>query len=548
MQHPTVQTRSAQPLWSKAAALTSTALFFLLTGCGLSGNQATPSLAAQTALPQVTAIGARSQPNNIPVDSLMGAVVVPVFTLSAQGQVATPQSTFGVFATNPGINPGYGPITGGTGIPTLVFPTALSTQGTSSTPAVLITTAATATPTITNTPEPTVAPATLTPLPIPTGTPAPSLRSDLMGIQIHPFITDVEWDAMLGRARELGVQWVKLQVAWREYEPAKGNYNTGFNDLVLKIQRTSVQGFKTMISIAKAPGWARPAGADYNEDGPPANPQDLADFTAALIRTVKPEFINAVEVWNEPNLRREWRDAPLTGTAYFPYFVATYDAIQAIQRDFTPVPGKLDQRITVVTAGPAPTSTASDGGSLDDITWLEQLYQAGLARYTTDVAIGVHPYGWGNAPEAVCCTAASGVTGWYEDPHFYFAETLNRYLQIRDANGHSAKLWVTEFGWATFDGLRKKDGSPAPADPRVGWQAILNQSQQADYVARAFQMMQKPPYIDQLGPAMLWNLNFALVADLVEQSREEAGFSLLDQNGANRPVFNAIAGAPKILP
>ena len=66
-------------------------------------------------------------------------------------------------------------------------------------------------------------------------------------------------------------------------------------------------------------------------------------------------------------------------------------------------------------------------------------------------------------------------------------------------------------------------------------------------MARAFQIMQQPPYSDQMGPMILWNMNFALVADLVSQSREEAGFSLLDQNGVPRPVFNAIAGAPKIV-
>lgn len=528
----------------------------MLSGCGYAASQPTPPAVTRLA---VQASATAPATSNVPLENLYGAVVAPGFTLPPQkiAQLSTPVSTFAVFATNPGENPVYGPVISPvapavSATPITPVPTATITPSVTGTPPTATPTIPTATltetpiPTMTYTPTITPVSPTLTPAP-PTGTPAPALRADLMGIQIHPFITDAEWDAMLSQAQVLGVKWIKIQVAWREYEPAKGNYNTAFNDIVLKVQRSSIRGFKTMISIAKAPGWARPANANYSEDGPPANPKDLADFTTALIRNIKPEFLDAVEVWNEPNLQREWRDAPLTGTAYFPFFAATYDAIQGIQNEFQPVPGKENHRITVITAAPAPTSTAGDGGSLDDITWMEQLYQAGLARYTKDIGIGVHPYGWGNDPNVRCCAAATGVTGWFEDPHFYFLETVDRYLQIKARNNHNARLWVTEFGWATYDGLRKSDGNPAAADPRVGWQAILSQNQQADYVARAFQIMQQPPYSDQMGPMMLWNMNFALVADLVDQSREEAGFSLLDQNGNPRPVFNAIAGAPKIV-
>ena len=33
---------------------------------------------------------------------------------------------------------------------------------------------------------------------------------------------------------------------------------------------------------------------------------------------IKPEFLDAVEVWNEPNLIREWRGATLNGGTYMP--------------------------------------------------------------------------------------------------------------------------------------------------------------------------------------------------------------------------------------
>ena len=173
------------------------------------------------------------------------------------------------------------------------------------------------------------------------------------------------------------------------------------------------------------------------------------------------------------------------------------------------------------------------------------MYAAGLAKYGDDVGIGAHPYGWANPPEATCCSASPGVTGWFNDRSFYFRDTLDDYHAIMIASGNSnAKLWVTEFGWATYQGLMRSNGAVASGNPQVGWQTLINQQQQADYVLRAFYMAEKPPYYDFLGPMMLWNLNFATLPTMVDTSREEADL-LLDQSVNPRPVYNTLKAAPK---
>src|SRR5262249_28258242 len=156
---------------------------------------------------------------------------------------------------------------------------------------------------------------TLAPLvtPGPSPTPGPVLRSALMGIQIHGYLKDDEWMRMLAYTKDLGMGWIKVQVQWKELEPAKGVFNELYNAMVLNVQRARIQGLHTMISIAKAPGWARPQAVFETEDGPPDNYQDFADFVARFIRDCKPEFIDAIELWNEPNLIREWRGKPLNG-------------------------------------------------------------------------------------------------------------------------------------------------------------------------------------------------------------------------------------------
>jgi hypothetical protein len=372
-------------------------------------------------------------------------------------------------------------------------------------------------------------------------TPSQLLRADMMGVQIHANLSDFDWARALEYAKGLGVKWIKVQIEWREYEPQRGVYSEMLRARALQIQRARLQGFRTLVTVVKAPSWARPRGDTSVDDGPPTDPADYARFVGHVVAEIKPEFLDAIELWNEPNLAREWRDASLTGAAYMSLFRPAYLAVVEAQRQ-----QPATHRIMVITAGPAPTFTNPDGSSVDDRTWLAQLYAAGLASLGEDIAVGVHPYGWANPPEATCCTAQPGVTGWYEYPGFYFRNTLEDYRAIMLQHDHArAKLWITEFGWATFDGLRRSDGSAGQPGGNAAWQALINQQQQADYVLRAFALAQQPPYYDYVGPMMLWNLNFATLFGFVDSSREEAGFSLLDQGWGPRPVYEAIQNAPK---
>jgi polysaccharide biosynthesis protein PslG len=381
----------------------------------------------------------------------------------------------------------------------------------------------------------------------PSPTAGPVLRADLMGVQVYGFLTNDQWDRTLGMTKDLGVGWIKIQVLWKQLEPTKGQFATEYNTVVQDIQRAHKSNLHTFISIDKAPDWARPASVRGADDGPPDSPQDLADFVAHFVRDTKPVNIDALEIWNEPNLIREWRGKAIGGAEYMKLFNAVYPTIVAEQQaqpdQFNP-----NHRITVLTAGPAPTITSADGSTMNDRDWLQQLYDNGLAKYGDDVAVGVHPYGWANPPDSVCCTAQPGVTGWYEQKVFYFRNNLDDYRAIMVKNNDAgSKLWVTEFGWASYDGLRRTDGGAGSvnANSGLGWESLLNQNQQASYVLRAFYLVQQPPYYNFVGPMMLWNLNFAVVPGLIDSGGEEAGFSLLDSGWNARPAYNLLRGAPK---
>jgi hypothetical protein len=376
-------------------------------------------------------------------------------------------------------------------------------------------------------------------LPIPTSVallpPGAALRRDLLGVQIHPHIDSREFDRVMNHAQALGVRWVKYQFNWSALESAPGQFTELFYMLRWYVQRSHDEGFRVLISVAKAPGWSRTPDPDgvLREAGPPDDPQALANFLSGALQAIGRDasgapFVSAIEVWNEPNLQREWHGQPLTGESYLRYFRPAYTAI----RQFSP-------DITIVSAGPAPTGDAH--WSANDRTWLQQLYDAGLAQYGTDIAVGIHPYGWANAPDDRCCH--NPPRGWDDQPQFFFLDTVEAYRQIMVANGHGdARLWATELGWATFDGMRDSTGVRPPDPPDTPYFSFIDQWQQASYTLRALYLGQQRDY---MGPMFVWNLNFATIPGAVDHSDPHTAYGMLDSRWQPRPVFALVQQAPK---
>ena len=456
------------------------------------------------------------------------ATVTPSATATASATASpVPPAASPTATTAPGVV--FGPVVG-PDQPTAVFATATPVPGMTYGP--IIGPNHTLIPTETSVPAliPTIA-ATAGPSP----TPGPGLRSGLLGIQIHPHIDSREFDTVMSYAHQLGVTWIKVQFNWSLLESSPGQYTEMFYMLRLYVQRAHDQGFKVLVSVAKAPGWSRTPDADgiMREDGPPDNPAVLANFLSGMLAQIGRDgygrpYVSAVEIWNEPNLRREWHNHTLSGDEYMRYFRPAYSTIRSYSPD-----------IAIITAGPAPTGDSD--GSINDRNWLQQLYNAGLAAYGTDIVLGVHPYGWANAPDARCCANPS--RGWDDQPQFYFLDTIEDYRTIMVNNGHgSAQMWGTEFGWATFDGMQTANGTQPVAPADTPYFTFINRWQQADYVLRAFTLAQERPY---LGPMMLWNLNFALIPGAVDQSDPKTAYSLLDSQWRPRPVYQTLQQAAK---
>lgn len=361
-------------------------------------------------------------------------------------------------------------------------------------------------PTITPTPgPPTQMPMRVTPeqtTPGPSATPVPKLDASRMGIQIDANLDWSDFQRAIGLSEVTGVHWVKIQVNWNYLQPLGPNeWNERMQLFEQQVELASrPENRRVLLSIAKAPDWAR---SNQNEDGPPDDPQILADFITFMLNTKIGPATDAIEVWNEPNLAREWRGTlEFSGTGYMRLFRPAYNAIRA----YSPT-------ITIVTAGLAPTSPLPE--TVDDRTFLQQMYDAGLRDFR-DVVIGVHPYGWGNPPDARCCNTIPD-RGWDEDPHFFFIHNIEEIYEIMVQNGHqNVQMWVTEFGWPTWEDL--------PGDAPEGFMTYVSEADQANYAIRAFEIGQSLPY---MGPMFLWNLNFAN-GTTVNQGNEIAAYSIIN--------------------
>lgn len=327
----------------------------------------------------------------------------------------------------------------------------------------------------------------------------------------------------------LGMKWVKLEVRWENLQPNEGD-PLALAALDEVVSSFEAQGVNILLTVTTAPAWTRTLD---EETGPP---DDLALF-AAFVGEVAQHYagiVDAYEIWNEPNIRSKWKSPihPIGAAQYMDMLRQAHAAIKA-----------ADPNALIVSAGLAPTGfndayNAQAGNlgvnAVDDRVFLRELYSLGLADYAD--AVGAHPMGWANPPEAVCCNAAEGVLTHFESPQFYFLNTLQDYRAIMEQAGDlSTPIWITKFGWGTSEDL-------GASDPTNVFVEYTTMDEQADYISRAYQLAAGLGYV---GPMFTYNLNGCIVLDMYNP--DACYYSLLDPNGVPRPAFASLSSLGRVV-
>ncbi|MBN1200931.1 MAG: hypothetical protein JXJ20_03650 [Anaerolineae bacterium] len=361
------------------------------------------------------------------------------------------------------------------------------------------------------------APAQEEPTPLPVDDPTYQV-----GIQVQENADPEVYGIWLSEVRDkLKLNWIKQQVRWKDVEPQPDQYNWGALDVTFAL--ASEYDIKVMVSVLEAPEWAREQGNQrLDMVGPPGDPQTYADFLTAML-TRYPGQIHAIEVWNEMNIDREWASVyGLSAENYVNMLRIAYAAIKAV-----------DPGVIVISGALSPTGVNDGVGAYDDFVFFDMLIQAGMLE-TTD-CVGAHHNGYNIGPNvpwnSVPNDPNARFRGPFDNAHhsWSFYSTLNGYAQRIQQAGSDKKLCITEFGWASTEGL---GGTPQNFE----FADDVTLDEQAAYFGEAIQLMDDWGFV---WLAFIWNLNYGAQAGW-DPLNDNVPYSLLRPDWQQAPAYQAI--------
>ena len=288
---------------------------------------------------------------------------------------------------------------------------------------------------------------------------------------------------------DAGMTWVKWQVPYFEG-----------TDLAIardRINWSHEAGFKVLLSITGEKDALAVGGTPYLDD------------YAAFLGGVAGLGADAIEVWNEMNIDREWPTGQIDPRAYAIMLEKAYIAIKASHPDTMVITGAL-----------APTGAEGAFGLAS--VWNDDRYYQGMANAgVADFAdcIGVH-YNEGILPPT-----AQGGDPRGEYPTRYLPLMLNRVsFPFRNID---IPMCMTEMGYLSPEGY-------GPLPTNFNWAANVDVLEQSTWLAQAIQITAN----FEAMPAeivIVWNIDF----DNYEND-PQAGYAIIRPDGTC-PACDTIA-------
>ena len=276
--------------------------------------------------------------------------------------------------------------------------------------------------------------------------------------------------------KHAGMAWIKVQ--------SHGGDESG------AIALAHNNGFKILLSVLGDRGQA--TNPTY-QDG---YAHDLANMARA--------GADAIEVWNEPNIDREWQSGQINGGSYTQLLAKAYNAIKAV-----------NPNTMVVSAAPAPTGFWGAAGCADsgcnDNAFIGQMAAAGAANYMD--CIGTH-YNEGVVGPDQTSGDPRGNSGYYTR---YFWGMVNTYY---NAFGGARKLCFTELGYLTPEGYPSLQSTA----PNFAWAENTTVAEQAQWLARAAALSASSGKVRMM---LIFNVDFDYYGD-----DPQAGYAIIRKGDA----------------
>ncbi|WP_420641131.1 glycosyl hydrolase family 18 protein [Candidatus Leptofilum sp.] len=282
----------------------------------------------------------------------------------------------------------------------------------------------------------------------------------------------------IGAMQSSGMTWIKRQHKW-----SPGNSATDVQGLITEGHNA---GFKVLLSI---PGQLNPTSIDFN---------GYVEFLRGVASLPDPP--DAIEVWNEMNITREWPNGEINPASYVNNMLRpAYNAIKG-----------ANPNILVISGAPAPTgffAGGCGGGGCDDAPYIAGMMAAGAGSVSD--CIGVH-YNEGIMPPAATSGDPRGNGGHYTR---YFQGMINAYV----AAG-AGQLCFTELGY-----LSGEEWGFVPSG--FLWRAPYNLTvaEHAQYLAEAVSLGANSGRVRMI---IIFNVDFTTWGD-----DPQAGYAMIRPNG-----------------
>ncbi len=312
----------------------------------------------------------------------------------------------------------------------------------------------------------------------PANNPPPANAAPVRGFSYGGHVADMGANAV-AQMQRAGMTWVKRQI--RNFEDPTGAIN-----------QAHANGFRILLGMVGHVD-------QVMNDG-------YIDSYAGWLASAAAAGADAIEVWNEPNIDREWQAGQISPVRYTEVLRRSYNAIKAAN------PGTM-----VISGAPAPTGYfgGCSVNGCDDNRFIAGMAAAGAANYLD--CVGIH-YNEGILPPSATSGDTRGNSTHYTR---YFWGMINTYTA---AFGRSRPLCFTELGYVSPEGFPPLSGGFA-------WAQNVTVAQQAAWLDSAVSLAANSGRVRLL---IIWNVDFTNYGD-----DPMAGYAII-RPGGGCPACDAL--------
>lgn len=316
-----------------------------------------------------------------------------------------------------------------------------------------------------------------------------------------------EWkrEETVKMAAEAGIGWAKQQFVWAEIEPAPGAAAAEdwgkWDDIVDLCERYNIQ---VIARLDRAPDWSHPS--NPHPGAPPDDFSTYGDFVRRFVQHYRGR-VRYIQIWNEPNLSREWGDQPVDPAAYVELLKVAYEAAKSADPNVVVLSAPL-----AITLG-EPHPEAGKWSAMNDLQFLREMYKAGAAAYF-DI-LSANAFGMDLPPEDP------------PDPDVLNFQRVVLQRQIMEEYGDGGKaIWFNEYGW-----------NAAPPDfpqDKLIWQRV-SEEEQAAYTLRGIEIART-----QWPWAGVFNIWYFRQVGNIPADDAEYYFRMVDVDFTPRRIYYAV--------